>query len=747
MDLSIYRAKPDKSIREHTDDLLSNLEYLKELGYIKDEKILNLTKVACEYHDFGKANREFQYRIKHGTDFNPKKEIAHNILSLYFINPKDFDSKEDYYRVCFAVLYHHYYYDNNLETLKEEKELIEDLLSDFETYKLKPITPKRIGKIKGDNEAILIKGLVNKCDFSASGGTKIEYINDFLNISLENLLSVWRVKNKNASWNELQEFCKNNSNENIIVVAQTGMGKTEAGLHWIGDNKGFFILPLKTAINAIYKRISENIVTDKIEHKVALIHSDTLSYYNDNSDKNIDILTYKKEGKQLAIPLNITTLDQIFDFVLKYKGYEMKAATLSYSKVVIDEIQMYSADLLAYLIYGVKNIIKLGGKVAILTATLAPFIKDLLIGEDNEFNFKEGTFVNDLKRHNIKTYESKINSQIIFDKYKENKEKGISNKILVVCNTIKKAQELYKELSEKGIENLEIFHSKFIKKDRAKKENEILKFGKTDFKGDGIWISTQIVEASLDIDFDYLFTELSDINGLFQRLGRCNRKGEKSVEKHNCFVFLEVDDNILTKGDTGFIDRKIYGLSKEALKNKDGVLSEKEKVEIINNTLTTKNIKGSKYYEEYIKFSEWIEGVDPYDINKKDAKLRNIISFDIMPKLVYEENIEVINSSLERLKDIQIILDKIKSETTNKGVEKLEYKNKLRLEKIKIRDILKSYTVSVGKYDLEVLGKSALYKEIEISKYEKIPVVNCEYGNLGFIRSKSKENDICDNFL
>ena len=745
MDLSIYSAKPDKSIREHTDDLLNNIEYLKELGYIKDEKILNLTKIACEYHDFGKVNREFQYRIKHGTDFNTEKEIAHNLLSLYFINPKDFDSKEDYYKVCFAVLFHHYYYDDNLKTLIDEKELIEDLLSDFETYKLKPITPKRIGKIRGDNEAILVKGFVNKCDFSASGGTKIEYKNDFLNMSLENLLSIWKAKNKNASWNELQEFCKNNSNENIIVVAQTGMGKTEAGLHWIGDNKGFFILPLKTAINAIYKRISENIVTDEIEHKVALIHSDTLSYYNEHSDKNIDILTYKKEGKQLAIPLNIATLDQIFDFVLKYKGYEMKAATLSYSKVVIDEIQMYSADLLAYLIYGVKSIINLGGKVAILTATLAPFIKDLLIGEGNEFNFKEETFVNDLERHSIKTYESKINSEIIYNKYKENKESGVSNKILVVCNTIKKAQELYKELSEKGIENLEIFHSKFIKKDRASKENEILKFGKTDFKGDGIWISTQIVEASLDIDFDYLFTELSDINGLFQRLGRCNRKGEKSVEKHNCFVFLEVDDNILTKGNTGFIDRKIYELSKEALKNKDGILSEKEKVKIINRTLTTKNIKGSKYYEEYNEFSDWIKDIKPYEIDKKDAKLRNIVSFDIMPKSIYEENIEVINNNLKRLKDIQIILQEMKSETINKGVEKLEYENKLRLEKIKIRDMLKSYTVSVGKYDLETLGRSALYKEIEISKYEKIPVVSCEYGKLGFMRSK--ENNIYDNFL
>lgn len=59
-----------------------------------------------------------------------------------------------------------------------------------------------------------------------------------------------------------------------------------------------------------------------------------------------------------------------------------------------------------------------------------------------------------------------------------------------------------------------------------KKKKNILDFGKTEFDGEGIWISTSLVEASLDIDFDYLFTELQDLNSLFQRFGRCNRKGK-----------------------------------------------------------------------------------------------------------------------------------------------------------------------------------------------------------------------------
>lgn len=726
MDLNKYLAKPDKSIKEHTDDLINNLKKLKNLNYVRDEYIFNLTRIACEYHDYGKANREFQNRIKNKTKFDDSKEVGHNILSLYFLNPDEFENEEDYYRVAFAILFHHYYCDN-LNALRDKtiKSLSQELISEFKTYKIKLSTPKRIKEMHRDKAAILIKGLVNKCDFSASGGVEIEYENKFLVVSLDRLLERWREKNSNSNWNELQRFCIENRNENIIAIAQTGMGKTEAGLHWIGDNKGFFILPLKTAINAIYQRIVSYIIDKDIEHRVALLHSDSLSYYNSNNDEERDILTYHAESKQLSIPLNISTLDQLFDFVFKYKGYELKLVTLSYSKVVIDEIQMYSADLLAYLIYGIKEIMKFSGKVAILTATLAPFIKDLL-NEDNDNKFKEGTFVNDIKRHNVKTYNSAINSEIIYQKYIKNKERKIDNKILVVCNTVKKAQEIYKELLSLGVEkeNLNIFHSKFIKSERAKKEKQILEFGKTDNEGNGIWISTQIVEASLDIDFDYLFTELSDISGLFQRLGRCNRKGIKSVKDYNCFVFLEIDKNLLTNGDKGFIDKQIYYLSKEAMSSVDGILSEKDKINIINEYLTTERIKGSDYWRKYQEYSTWIKSLSAYEIDKSDVKLRNIVSFNIIPKIVYKENkdkIDEIISSLNEEKDP--------------------------IKKINLLDSIKNFTVSVGKYDIDNLGKTSVYKELEISKYEKINVIDCEYGELGFVRNKGKKEENFDNFI
>ena len=728
MDLTIYKAKDNKTIREHTDDALKNLDVLQNFNYIKNQHVYDLTKISLEYHDYGKVNLPFQKRMNNHTKFDETIEIAHNVLSLYFINENDFDNSEDYYKVGFAVLYHHNYCDN-LKIIQNQSKryLIEKLLKDFKIYPIKYAyeVADNIKAMTENEEAILVKGLLHKCDYSASAEIPIEYKNDFLNAGLEQLLAKWKMKNVNANWNELQLFCKENTNHNIVVTAQTGMGKTEAGLHWIGNHKGFFILPLKTAINAIYKRVKKDVLEENhVESKVSLLHSDALAYYNSdtkNVQSEMDIMDYYKQSRQFSIPLSIATLDQLFDFVFKYQGYELKLATLSYSKIVIDEIQMYAPELLAYLIYGIKTVHKFGGRIAILTATLPPFIKDRLKEGEDPIQFKEKTFINAIKRHHVKTYPSQINADSIYNKFLENKQKR-SNKILVVCNTVKKAQQIYTALAERGISNLNILHSRFIKSERAAKEKEILEFGETEKQGEGIWIATQIVEASLDIDFDYLFTELSDISGLFQRLGRCNRKGLKSIDEPNCFVFLEIENSLLRNGDKGFIDKRIYELSKEAIENVNGLLTENDKINIINQYLTTEKIAGSDYLRRYRELLKWIEELAPYEMDKVDINFRNIISCDVIPNEIYQKHkVEIDENFINLLKPIHPNLDE-------------KEKNKIKLEKVQLREEIKKYTVPI-RYDIRSIKKAgAFIKGIQLSKNEFIPIVNCQYNELGFIR-------------
>ena len=747
------KAKPNKSIIEHTNDLLDVLEILWNLGYIKEERIYELIQKACIYHDIGKINKEFQKRVKNkGIKFDENKEVAHNVLSLYFIDESKFNNKEDYLIVSNAVVNHHDYCDIGL-AIREKSDIIENLLEGLDHKKVKKVIPAKIASISQDIDAIKIKGYLHKCDYSASSGYTAEYENNFLEKSLENVLNKWKLDNQDASWNELQQYCIENKNENIIAIAQTGMGKTEAGLLWISDNKGFFILPIRTAINAIYDRTKKYISSygGNLEEQLGLLHSSSLEYLlsqseddkYDDKDEYIDkkedkeIIEYEKIAKQLSLPINVSTIDQLFDFVYKYPAYELKLTTLSYSKIVIDEIQMYGPDLLAYLVYGLERIVEQGGKVAILTATLPPFVKELL-SKSIKFKIKEDGFTDNSKRHNLKILDKRIDSNDICDKYMENEKLNKSNKILVVCNSITQAQNLYEEISDiLGNKNLHILHSKFIKCERLSKESEIIEFGKTykDNKSNeldkqsGIWISTSIVEASLDIDFDYLFTELQDLNSLFQRLGRCNRKGKKDSSENNCYIYTQIDERSFINGDRGYIDKDIFELSKEAISLWEGQISEKEKIELINKYLTMDKIKNSNYITQYKHTYNFIKNLTPDTFKSDEVKLRNILSKDIIPSPIYHEY----NGDI---KELELKLkDKSLNSPENKG------------EKIKLQNKLKKYTVSVhpnhitNYYRALKNGLAIRYDNVRVSDYEYIPVIECEYTELGYRQKKFVNQD------
>lgn len=747
------KAKPNKSIIEHTNDLLDVLEILWNLGYIKEERIYELIQKACIYHDIGKINKEFQKRVKNkGIKFDENKEVAHNVLSLYFIDESKFNNKEDYLIVSNAVVNHHDYCDIGL-AIREKSDIIENLLEGLDHKKVKKVIPAKIASISQDIDAIKIKGYLHKCDYSASSGYTAEYENNFLEKSLENVLNKWKLDNQDASWNELQQYCIENKNENIIAIAQTGMGKTEAGLLWISDNKGFFILPIRTAINAIYDRTKKYISSygGNLEEQLGLLHSSSLEYLllqseddkYDDKDEYIDqkedkeIIEYEKIAKQLSLPINVSTIDQLFDFVYKYPAYELKLTTLSYSKIVIDEIQMYGPDLLAYLVYGLERIVEQGGKVAILTATLPPFVKELL-SKSIKFKIKEDGFTDNSKRHNLKILDKRIDSNDICNKYRENEKLNKSNKILVVCNSITQAQNLYEEISDiLGNKNLHILHSKFIKGQRLSKESEIIEFGKTykDNKSNeldkqsGIWISTSIVEASLDIDFDYLFTELQDLNSLFQRLGRCNRKGKKDSSENNCYIYTQIDERSFINGDRGYIDKDIFELSKEAISLWEGQISEKEKIELINKYLTMDKIKNSKYITQYKHTYNFIKNLTPDTFKSDEVKLRNILSKDIIPSPIYHEYNGDIKELEEKLKDKSL------NSPENKGY------------KLRLQNDLKKYTVSVhpnhisNYYRALKNGLAIRYDNVRVSDYEYIPVIECEYTELGYRQKKFVNQD------
>lgn len=743
MNKYLAKSNPKETIQEHTDNLLRNYNLLKSI-YPNLKMKWDILYLACLYHDLGKMNLKFQYKIENQTKVDG--EIPHGILSLAFLNVKHLKNKgfnnDDIKILAHAIAYHH---DRNLDYTNDELDKqIEELKKEAENFiydKISELTIKKLGAKyfrkdriyeKEDEELfykyVLIKGLLNRIDYAASGYIEVERKNNFLSNGLQNLMDNWRKEKPDAKWNELQHHMLSHKDKNVIAIAETGMGKTEAGLLWIGDNKGFFTLPLKTAINAMYNRITTNIVKDNLQERVGLLHSDTYREYLNNDKQDIDIDEYYNQTKQLSLPLTICTLDQIFDFVYRYRGFELKLATLAYSRVVIDEVQMYSADLLAYLIVGLYYITKIGGKFAILTATLPSLVEDLLKDEGIDF-VPPKTFTNNNRiRHNVKIINEQINTDYIKDLYNK-------NKILVICNTVKEAQRIYQELKQKHeITNINLFHSNFIKKDRKDKEDSILKLGDRKLKEHGIWVTTQVVEASLDIDFDILLTELSDLNGLFQRMGRCYRGRKFDGTGYNCYVFD--GGTKLCTGVGHVIDKDIFKLSKEALKDVDGPIKEKDKMNMVKELYCTKNLKNTEYYKQIRTNIDYVRSIEDYEKSKSEIikRFRNINSSTVIPKPVYDLNYKEIYNLID-------ILNKSYKEILSE-----EDRKKLKKKKAMARNKLMDFTVSVPYYRVQ----GNIIESLEISDYEKIDILDCNYSKeigVEYIKKTKTNRDNTNKFF
>jgi CRISPR-associated endonuclease/helicase Cas3 len=719
------KSHPKEDIQTHTDFLLDNLTTLKKsypnLLVKKDWGILHQ---ACIHHDLGKLNNKFQERIKTGRRF--PDEIPHGLLSLAFIDYKEL-KKMGYENDDIKLLFHTiaYHHDRKMPSQNAdiEKEFA-GLRVPFELFKYDKL-PKKVSSLEEINQRyfsvgqrfyerkheklffrfIKIKGLLNRLDYAASAYIKVENPNDFLEEAMDGLMSRWQRDNSNTRWNDMQEYMRSNANNNVIVIAQTGMGKTEAGLLWLGNHKGFFTLPLKSAINAIYQRIIDNIVLENKEDRVGLLHSDTFIRYLEQSEldggeKGPGV--YETKTKQLSLPLTICTLDQLFNFVFRYRGFEQKLVTLSYSKVIVDEVQMYSPELIAYLVLGLHYITRLGGQFAILTATLPTFFIDLLQEQGIQFEPLR-IFTDDKIRHSLKVLDKEINAEdvLCFS------QQYAGKKILVICNTIKSAASMYHQIkSEMGErQQVHLLHSHFTKTDRAIKEKHILEMGKKESSESGIWISTQIVEASLDIDFDLLFTELSDINGLFQRMGRCYRKRELMNLQYNCFVFIGGKKRC--SGVGVFIDEKIHGLSKEALSRIDGVIRERQKVDMVESLYTKEKLP--EYYAVIKENIQYVKSYEAYELDRKDVikKFRDIDTVSVIPRSVYEENKTKINTAIHDLrKDYS-------------GVEK----DQARETRARARSKLTGYTVDVVGY----VAHGIKTESIKINDYEQIIIAECEY--------------------
>jgi CRISPR-associated endonuclease/helicase Cas3 len=320
---------------------------------------------------------------------------------------------------------------------------------------------------------------------------------------------------------------KSKTADNAILQAPTGTGKTNAGLLWadkyMGSRKLLYLLPTMTTSNKMHDRLSKILGCE-----VGLLHgtSDYMLRVNEEhetqeEEKAVRSLLF---SKSFVYPCTVATVDQLLFTMFNWGRWELKLMNAGNSAIIVDEIHAYEPYTVALIVETLKALQSLGAKCLIMSATIPAVLRKFLLSELRLAESPRDTSFDDQIRTSINLrLNKKITSAIpsILRHYHEKK------KILVICNTVATSKALFQMLRKENDVRTNtrfLLHSQFIMRERRSKENFLEELKKK--QGPFILVATQVVEVSLNIDFDVLFTEACPIDALIQRLGRVNRYGK-----------------------------------------------------------------------------------------------------------------------------------------------------------------------------------------------------------------------------
>lgn len=373
----------------------------------------------------------------------------------------------------------------------------------------------------------------------------------------------------------------------VIIEEQTGSGKTEAALLFaeaVGAERKLggvaFFQPTMATSNAAFGRIMpwlshlEKVAGDDHKASVSLAHSKAalngayreISGWGSRAARGVNdaeapslVAPQWLEGskKRLLASYVVATVDQLLMAALKAKHVQLRHLGLADKVVIIDEVHAYDAYMNVYLDRVLEWLGSYGVPVVLLSATLPSQRREALIkayrGRRHKSKLAQTTTPcpddPDRTFPLVSVYrDGKIDQLELLVCKGSNRELAIDVKILeegqepllnllrkkignegcacVICNTVHRAQETYDLLSEELDANVMLAHSRFLACDRAERDAELLRLlgpDRTQRPRSLVVVGTQVVEQSLDIDFDLMVSDVAPIDLLVQRAGRLHR--------------------------------------------------------------------------------------------------------------------------------------------------------------------------------------------------------------------------------
>lgn len=539
----------------------------------------DLAAWACALHDIGKSARGFQEMLRKGPPFSHR----HEVLSLVAIGKLELPD-EDRALIAAAVATHHRDLPTIFESYRfgsgEREHLLEELsetderawgvwisrtlapvLERFGFSQLPALRPLEKSQALGIAMVALqrhwemietldateptslstrvLRGLLILADHTASAHERLgaaevlDSVEGFLQGAAARLY---------RGLEPHQAECAQ-SDGHTLLIAPTGSGKTEAALLWAArqreqsDGKPaiFYMLPYRASLNAMRARIPSYGVRDR---DVVLQHSSAatalyamLKAKGYTTEKAARATLRERDlARLMTAPVRVTTPYQLLRSIFGLRGHEAMLTDAAGGLFILDELHAYDLDRLALLLALLQHLTRdLGARVFAMSATfpavLEEAIDELLGGKLHRVKATPESLAR-FTRHELRLVAADLLDADIIENVIRHYHQGEA--ALVVATTVARAQAVFDSLYARLGDGAHLLHSRFASGDRASKEASLAEFVGTGLPRERgsrgiVLVATQVVEVSLDLDFDVLYSDPAPVEALIQRFGRINR--------------------------------------------------------------------------------------------------------------------------------------------------------------------------------------------------------------------------------
>ena len=512
----------------------------------------------------------------------------------------------------------------------------------------------------------LIKGLLMTADWCASSDdpnykTHIQVGPDLVAPYLRE-----KVESGGEIYDGFSAFQENcgKTKGHIIVVAPTGSGKTEAALLWSlkqieqGDvNKILYLLPTMVTANSLHERVRKFFSAHN--HGVGLTHSmaDLVllkEEKQESSGRESDLYKDLLFNRHFFPPVTVGTVDQLLTTLFHSGRWPLKTFAAQDSAIVLDEIHSYDPYTTGLIYKAIEQLAAVGARFMIMSATFPSSLTEMfrsLLEKSAPVRVVRDRELLQSARSRYQTVDDDLVNYLQEIRDQINKGK----RVLVVINTVAGCQEITKKLTDLDMNPI-CYHSKFILRDRQKKEKQILN------ENPSVVVATQVVEVALDIDFDILFTECAPPDAIAQRAGRINRKRKR---KGQVLIFppgpgsdrIYFDD---TRKEQKPEERLLSRSFKIFSEYQNREITEQELLDIVEQVYENQQIEVHEAFGHAVDLikdeqERFCGLLDPEkDDEKRTTRLEKYIQVSVIPSQFREEVLELTHLRHRRLYELKM---------------------------------------------------------------------------------------------